>query len=54
MGVDDAEGRRFRPQMLENPGENHMLVDVGKVAGVKRMPIVHIRARGASRSGQPP
>jgi hypothetical protein len=33
------------PQIVENASENDVLVDVGKVAGVKCVLIVHISAR---------
>src|SRR5262249_53564543 len=41
MGVDDAERRRLAAQVQENAGEHRMLDDVGEIAGVKSMAIVH-------------
>src|SRR5215211_3451176 len=41
MGVDDAERGRLCAQMNENAGEDRMLDDVGEIAGVKGMTIVH-------------
>jgi hypothetical protein len=41
MGIDDAKGRGLEAQMQQHAHENAVLVDIGKIAGVKRMAIVH-------------
>ena len=43
MGVDDAERRRLVAQVHQNADQHRMLDDVGEVAGVKGVAIVHER-----------
>ena len=51
MGVDDAEGRRLRAQMHQDANEHRVLDDVGKIAGMKGVAIVH-RGSIAGKRGQ--
>ena len=41
MGVDDTEGRRLRTQMHQDANEHRVLDDVGEIAGMKGVAIVH-------------
>ena len=41
MGIEDAERRRLRAQMQQDAHEHRVLEDIGEVAGVKGVAIVH-------------
>src|SRR5262249_19689211 len=41
MGVDHAERRRLLAEMHQDAGEHRMLENVGKVAGVEGVTVVH-------------
>src|SRR6516162_11071481 len=47
MGVDHAKRRDFFSQVGENTGDDDMLENVGKVAGMKGMAVVHRSRRWA-------
>ena len=44
MTVDDAERRRLLLQMGQDADQHDMLDDIGKVAGVKGVSIIHAPA----------
>ena len=41
MGIDDAESGRLAAQMDEDARQHRVLDDIGKIAGVKGMAVVH-------------
>ena len=44
VGIDDAKGRGLLAQMQQHAREHAVLVNVGKIAGVKGVAIIHQRS----------
>lgn len=45
MGIEDAERRRLLAQMREDQHEHDVLHDVGEIAGMEGVAVVHGRSR---------
>ena len=52
MGVDDPERRFLALEIGEDPHQERVFHDVGEIAGVEGMPIIH-RSRSATRDLSP-
>ena len=46
MGVDEAEGRALLFEVDEDAGQDRVLDDVGEIAGVEGVAVVHYGGRG--------
>ena len=54
MRVDEAERRRLAGQVGEDPRQGRMFENIGEIAGVEGMPVVHRRARRTGRLSAAP
>jgi hypothetical protein len=53
VGVDHTKGGRLAAQMHKDVRQHGMLMHIGKIAGMERVPIIHRSKRGGINAARP-